>query len=79
MILKVLAFLFMIVGAVLVYAAGWLVKWFGLEKDVQLGFDHTMDAEELTKLKHTKSIVRVKLLGMLVMLLGLILVIIAFR
>ena len=79
MILKVLGVILMVVGALAVYSAGWIVDKYGLDKNVPINFEHTMEGDELIKFKRTRALVNVKMLGMLIMLPGLVFIIIAFR
>lgn len=78
MILKILAFIFLVSGVLLVYSAGFMVKKLNLDKNVKVDFENGMDADELNKFKYTKAVVNFKLFGMLVMLPGLVLLITSF-
>lgn len=79
MILKILAFLFLVPGFALALGAGWVVDRFGLQEKQTCDFEHEMEAEELKNYKRNKAVVNTKMLGMLIALPGIIFMIIAFR
>ena len=79
MLLKILAFSLILVGAFLVFAAGWIVKRFHMDRDIKIGFEHGMDEDELNNYRFTRAVVNFKMIGMLVMLPGFILVYILFK
>ena len=79
MLFKILTFIFLIPGALLIFTARSIVSKFGTDKNVVCDFEHEMDENELKQYKYNKAVVNLKMTGMLVALPGFILAIIAFR
>lgn len=79
LILKILAFLFLIPGVIMVFAAKLAVKKFNLAEKTKINSAYEMDEEESKQYKYLKAIVNFKMLGLLVALPGFILIIIGFR
>lgn len=77
--LRVLAFLFLVPGFGVVFAARRIVEKYNLDKNVRSEYGDEMDEEELKQYKYNKAVVNLKMLGMLIALPGLILIMIAFR
>ena len=79
MIFKILAFVFLVPGFIVVFAARWAVKKYGLDQKVKVDFEDKLEEEELTQYKFNKATVNLKMLGMLIALPGLALILFAFR
>lgn len=79
LILKILAFLFLIAGFGTVFAAKSLVKRFGMDEKVKCDFENEMTEDELKQYKFNRASVNLKMLGMLVSIPGLVLILIAFK
>ncbi|MDF2523027.1 MAG: hypothetical protein K0R31_668 [Clostridiales bacterium] len=79
LILRILAFLFIVPGVVMVFASNWAVKKFNLTEKTVVEGEHEMDDEELSEYKRLKAVVNFKMLGLLVALPGFILIIIGFK
>lgn len=79
MVLKVLAFVFLVPGFMMVFAARWAVGKYSLDRNIKCDFENEMGPEETAQYKFNKAMVNFKLFGMLVALPGLVLVLIAFR
>lgn len=77
--LRILAFIFLIPGALMVFSARQVVEKFKLDERVSCDFEHEMNEDELAQYKIGKAVLNFKMLGMLVVLPGLILVFIAFK
>ena len=77
--LKIMAGVFLLAGFGTVLEAKNLVKRFGLDQKTDVKFEHEMDDEEIAQYKLTKATVNVKMYGMLIVLPGIILTLIAFR
>lgn len=71
---KVLAFVLLFIGSIIVFAAKVIVKKLEMEKNVDCKFADQISDEELSMYKLNKAIVKVKLIGMLVTLPGILLV-----
>jgi len=78
-ILKILAFILIVAGAVMVYGAQWAVRKYGLDRNIKCGFEDQMEEEEILQYKFNRAIVNFKMQGMLVALPGLILLLVLFR
>jgi len=78
-ILKILAFAFLLAGFGMVFGAKNLVRKFNMDEKARCNFEHEMDEEELKQYKFNKAAVNTKMMGMLVALPGLILILIAFK
>lgn len=79
LIYKVLAFLFMIPGVVIVFAAPRIVELWKLDEKTEYELSYDMPEEEVKKYKYNRAMVNVKMLGLLVALPGFIFLIIGFR
>ncbi len=77
--LKILAGFFLLAGFATVIEAKNIMKKFSLDKKVKLENEHEMDADEAEDYRKLKATVSIKLYGMLIVLPGLILTLIAFR
>ena len=77
--LKVIAFVLILAGAVINYAAGLIVDRFSLAKKVTVREAHEFDEENLEKYKRMKALSIVKLAGFITLFPGVILVFIAFK
>lgn len=78
-LLKVLAFIFIIAGAVIVFGARKIVSVFELDKNEKCDHADQMTEEELSLYKSNRAVVNVKMLGMLLTLPGIILILILYR
>lgn len=79
LILKILAFVFIVPGVFTVFAARWLVTKYKLDSKVKCAFEHEMGEEEVAQYKQNKAVVNLKMLGMLVALPGFIMILLLFR
>jgi|GEM_PF-592292 len=79
LLLKILAGLIIITGFIMVLAAKSIVKKFGLDKKIKLDNETGIEPEEADDIRMLKATVNIKLYGMLVVLPGLVLTLIAFR
>lgn len=77
--LKILAFLLMGAGTVIVFGARWLVSKYNLDQRVTCDFENELSDEELALYKNNKAVVNMKMLGMLVVLPGLVMILLLFR
>ncbi|NLH96153.1 MAG: hypothetical protein GX477_02275 [Clostridiaceae bacterium] len=77
-VLEILAGLIMAAGVIIVASAKNIVKKYGLDRKVVLGYESELDESEAEKYRMLKATVNVKLYGMLVFLPGVILLLIAF-
>jgi hypothetical protein len=78
-ILKIIAFVLIAAGAFINYGAKLIVNRLKLADKMNASEAGEFSDEELEKYKMTKAIARVKVVGVLVMLPGVILIYIAFR
>ena len=79
MFLKIISIIFLIAGFLVVYSARFIVRRFGLDRNAKCDFANEMSEEELQEYKFNKTVVNVKMLGMLIALPGIVLLLIAFR
>ena len=79
LVLKIVGFLFLIVGFGMVFSAKNLVRKFNLDRNTKCDFEHEMTEEELKQYKFDKATVNLKMSGMLVSIPGLVFILIAFR
>lgn len=79
LILKILAFVFLVSGVAMVFGARWAVDKFNLDKNMTVTFENEMNEEEILQYKTNKAVMNFKMYGLLVALPGLILVVIAFK
>lgn len=79
MFLKVLAFLIIAVGAILVFGAKTIVEKRELDKKIMVDFENEMTEEEVTNYKKQRAVVNVKMIGMIVALPGLVMVLLLFK
>ncbi|MCX7921430.1 MAG: hypothetical protein N3B21_05320 [Clostridia bacterium] len=77
--LKILAFIFLAAGALMVYGANWVVSKYKLNEKAVVNFANEMTEDEITTYKYNKAVLNVKMLGMLVALPGFILIMVVFR
>lgn len=77
--LKILTFLFLICGFVLVYGARQIVRHYNLDKNIKCDYNNEMKEEEIELYKINKAVINVKMIGMLIALPGLILLFIVFK
>lgn len=79
LILEILAFIFLIVGVLIVFLARWLVNKYELDKNTKAENEEEMDEEELLQYKKNKAVLNIKMLGMLILLPGIVLLLVLFR
>lgn len=77
-IFKAAGFSLMAAGFIIVYAAKAIVDKYNLHKNVMPEFDDDMDEEELKKYVYDRTVVNVKLTGMLIALPGIIMIVLSF-
>lgn len=77
--LKIIAGVFLLSGFLIVLGAKKLVERLGLDSRVKISDDYEMDEEDARDYRLVKATVNVKMIGMLIVLPGLILTLIAFR
>lgn len=77
--LKILGFLFLVPGILLVFFARTLVGRLSLDENVDCNFENEMSEDEIRRYKHDKAVVNLKMMGMLVALPGFVLIMIAFK
>lgn len=79
MTLKIVAFVLILIGAVINYGAGLIVRRMNLAEKTDAKEAGELSGEELEQYKLTKAIARVKIIGLFVMLPGVFLVFYSFR
>lgn len=79
MILKILAFVLIVIGAFISYGARFIVSRTGYASRIKINEAMELPSEEVEKYRLDKATVRVKMLGLLVLLPGVILIFITFR
>ena len=79
LIFKILMFIFLVPGFVMVFFARNIVARYNLDKNAKCEFENEMNEEEIKQYKFNKTVVNFKMLGMLVALPGLILLLISFK
>lgn len=77
--IKIIALVLMAIGAFISYGAKLIVNRFGLAEKMNAKEAQEFSSEELEKYKLTKAIARVKVVGLLVLLAGVIMVFSAYR
>jgi hypothetical protein len=78
-LLKILAFLFLAAGALLVFGARRIVSRYKLDRNVKCEYASEMTEEELALYRNNRATVNMKMIGMLVALPGLILILVLYR
>jgi hypothetical protein len=79
MTLKIIAFVLILVGAIINYGAKLIVKWMNLAEKIDAKEAAELTGEEFEQYKLTKAIARVKVAGVLIMLPGVFLIFYTFR
>ena len=79
MLIKIIAFILIILGALINYGAKLIVKRTRLVDKINVDEAMNLPTNDLEGYRLTKATVRIKLLGLMLMLPGVILVFIAFR
>lgn len=77
--LKIIAFIIIGIGAFVTYGASLITKRIGLAEKMDVHEAEEFSAEELEKYRETKAIVRVKTMGFLIVLAGILLLYFALR
>ncbi|HEY9060207.1 MAG TPA: hypothetical protein VIO64_06865 [Pseudobacteroides sp.] len=70
--IKIIAIIFIAMGAITVFGSKAIVKRFELNKRTTCDFEHEMSEEELEEYLFNKAVVRCKMLGMILALPGFI-------
>ncbi|NLU52755.1 MAG: hypothetical protein GXX10_07825 [Clostridiaceae bacterium] len=78
-LLKITAFIIMGIGAFINYGARLITKRMNLVEKVDASEADELSGEELEKYKETKAIVRVKMMGFLVVLAGILVLFVALK
>lgn len=78
-VLKILGFLFIAAGALMVYCARFIASHFKMADKIECSFQDELSEEELKRYKEDRALVSVKLKGMAVLVSGIVMVIVAFR
>lgn len=78
-ILKIIGYVLVVIGAVINYGSSLVVNRFGVKNRVSVKEAEELSGEDLENYKMTKAKVRVKIIGVLVMLPGVIMLFIAYR
>lgn len=76
---KIASIILIAIGAVVNYGSSIIVKRMDLAAKMKVKEAHELTAEDLEKYKHQKAIVRVKIVGLLLLLPGVILALIAYK
>jgi len=79
LLFKVLSFIFLVPGVLIVFGAGKIVSRFNLSHKVKCDYEQEMNESEIKEYKHNKAVFNMKMIGMLVALPGFILFLIAFK
>jgi hypothetical protein len=79
LLFKILAFIFLVPGVLIVFGARKIVSRFNLGQKAKCDFEYEMNESEIAEYKHNKAVVNMKMIGMLVALPGFILFLIAFK
>jgi hypothetical protein len=77
--LKALAFLLVVMGALTVFGARFIVKKYNLDKTEKCNFESEMSDGEIEKYKYDKALVKIKMIGMLFAVPGIIILMIIFK
>ena len=77
--LKALGIFLIAAGAITVFGARWIVKNYSLDKTARCNFENEMNEEEIEQYKFNKALVKVKMIGMLVALPGIIIMLVIFK
>lgn len=78
-ILKMLAFVLLAAGFIVVFTARFIVGKYNLDRTMKCSFENDMDDEELRQYKINKAVVNIKMLGMLIALPGLVLLLMVLK
>lgn len=79
LVLKILGFIFMAAGTLLVYGARFIAARYKIADKVECSFEDQLSEEELIRYKEDKALLSIKLKGMAVLASGIIIILIAFR
>lgn len=79
MIIKILGFILIAIGAVIVFGARYFVKKYDLDINTKIDVDTQMDEEQQQHYKNDKAVVNLKMIGMVAALPGFVLIILAFK
>jgi len=79
LILKILAFILLIAGALTVFGARWAVGKYHLDKNMKVDHEDEMSAEEIEQYRYSKAVLNLKMLGMIILLPGMILLLVLFK
>jgi uncharacterized protein YxeA len=78
-LLKILAILLIIVGSVTVYLSKFIVDKFNLTEKIECEYEEELNAEELKDFKLNHALIRIKLIGFIIFLPGVLLTFVAFK
>jgi hypothetical protein len=79
LVLKILAFIFLVAGALTVFGARWAVKKYNLDKNMKVEHESEMSDEEIEEYRYSKAVLNLKMLGMIILLPGMILLLVLFK
>jgi len=79
MFLKVIAVVFFVAGAIVVFGSRYIVERFQLYKNSKCEFEDQMNEEEIKQYKTRRAELNIKMFGMLIVLPGIILMLIKFK
>lgn len=77
--LKILAFILIAAGALLVFAARAIVEKYNLDENIKCEFEEELQEDELKIYKYNKATVNMKMIGMLVALPGFLMIVAIFK
>lgn len=78
-ILKIAGIVLVLIGSLIVYSAGYIVRKLKLYEKVNAEFEPEQDAEQLQGYKIIKATANTKVIGMLIVLPGLILILLKIQ
>jgi hypothetical protein len=78
-LLEILALVIMAIGFIIVYAAKPVVRKYDLAKNQKCEHSQQMTEEEIEEYKFNKAVLRVKMLGLIVSIPGIIILIFFFK
>ncbi len=78
LVLKILAFVFMVPGFGIIYGARRIVERYRLYEKMQCPFEQELSEDELREYKFDKALLNVKFLGLAVAVPGIVLLFVSF-
>lgn len=79
MVLKILAFILVLIGGCMVYLAGMIVKKYKLDQKATCNIESELSEQEIVEYKENKAIIKVKLFGLMILLPGIIILLFIFK